>query len=524
MLLLLVAHAEKGRLEHEHAAVGDELLIEAHEEGDEEVADVEAVHVGIGGEDDLAVAEALHGVLHVERLDEVVELLVAVEHVAVLAAGVERLAAEAEHGLLHGVARGAERAAGGLALGEEDHRVLAPALLVALLVEAQVLLAVLELRHAHGDGGGALAALLLDRVELAAELRGLLDLGDELVRLGGGAVEHLLDGLLHLRHELAAELAVAEFRLRLPVEHGILHADRDAAEEALAHVVAVELLLGVVVVDRLGERLLEGGEVGAALGGVLSVDERVVLLGEAVRVGEDDLHHLRAVVERLVELLELRLVGDEVGEAGGGLDLLAVEVDREAGVHVAVHLHAALDVLFPHLELAEDVRVRHVAHVGAVPHARLLALPALLGDELPLAEERLGELALAERAHLELAREGVHGLRAHAVHAGGELEGVGVELAAGVHLAHALDHLAERDAAAVVAHGRLAGLEVDGHVDLPPEAHHELVHGVVDHLLHEDVDAVVVAAAVADVPDVHAGALADVLDPVEGRDVLVVVV
>ena len=122
-----------------------------------------------------------------------------------------------------------------------------------------------------------------------------------------------------------------------------------------------------------------------------------------------------------------------------------------------------------------------------------------------------------------LEREGVDGLRAHAVHAGGELEGVGVELAAGVHLAHALDHLAEGDAAAVVAHGRLARLEVDGHVNLPAEAHHELVHGVVDHLLHEDVDAVVVAAAVADVPDVHAGALADVLDPVEGRYVFVVV-
>ncbi len=48
--------------------------------------------------------------------------------------------------------------------------------------------------------------------------------------------------------------------------------------------------------------------------------------------------------------------------------------------------------------------------------------------------------------------------------------------------------LAERDAAAVVAHAHGALGELD--LDLLAEAHRELVDGVVDRLLEQDVDAV----------------------------------
>ena len=71
----------------------------------------------------------------------------------------------------------------------------------------------------------------------------------------------------------------------------------------------------------------------------------------------------------------------------------------------------------------------------------------------------------------------------------GELEHVVVELAAGVDLAHAVDDLAEGDAAAVVAdgdHGVLLAADLD---DLAL-AHDELVDAVVDDFLQENVDAV----------------------------------
>ena len=68
------------------------------------------------------------------------------------------------------------------------------------------------------------------------------------------------------------------------------------------------------------------------------------------------------------------------------------------------------------------------------------------------------------------------------------------------------------DAAAVVAHGDGAAfVELD--LDAGGVAGDGLVHGVVEHLGHEVVEGALVGAA-----DVHAGALADGLEPLEHLD------
>ena len=401
-MLLLVPDAEERCLENEDAPVEDKLAVESHEECREEHPDVESVDIGIGREDDLAVAKVLERVLDVERLDEVEELLVLVKDVLVEPASVEALAAQEEDRLVHRVTRAAERTARGLTLGEEDHRVLALGLagLLVDLVELQVVLAVLELRDAHRDGLGPLARLLLYRVELRADLPRLLDFGDELVGLGRRAVESGLDLLLHLLDELGLDVVHHELDLRLSFEDRVHDPHRHRAEKAVANVITVELLLRVVVVERLGERLLERREVRAAIGRVLAVDERVVFLAEAIGVREDYLERLRLHVERLVELLELRLVSDEVREPAVGADLLAVQDNRQPRVHVAVHLHAPEDVFLAHLELLQHLEVGLVADVCS----RVLVgleLAALLGLEPPFLEIRLGELSLAEAPHFE---------------------------------------------------------------------------------------------------------------------------
>ena len=56
------------------------------------------------------------------------------------------------------------------------------------------------------------------------------------------------------------------------------------------------------------------------------------------------------------------------------------------------------------------------------------------------------------------------------------------------------------------------------------EAHHVFVDGVVEDFFDEDVDSVVVVGAVAEFADVHAGSPTDVFAPVEGFDVVFVVV
>ena len=69
----------------------------------------------------------------------------------------------------------------------------------------------------------------------------------------------------------------------------------------------------------------------------------------------------------------------------------------------------------------------------------------------------------------------------------------------------AVDDLAERNAAPVVADRDLARVVVDVHVDALAETLPELVDRVVDHFLHQDVDAVVVHRARSGLADVHAG-------------------
>ena len=72
----------------------------------------------------------------------------------------------------------------------------------------------------------------------------------------------------------------------------------------------------------------------------------------------------------------------------------------------------------------------------------------------------------------------------------------------------------DRDAAAVVAHGQDAvGLELE--LDAVGVAGDRLVHGVVQHLGDEMVQGALVGAA-----DIHAGAAAHGLEPLQDLDVL----
>ena len=257
--LLLVAHAEERGFQHEEVAVMDQMVEEAEEISDQQVADVQAVHVGVGGEDDLLVAEALEVVLDVEAAHEVVHFVVLIDDVALEVPDVERLAFEDEDGLGVDVAATDDRAGGGLAFGEEDHRAFAFAF---GLVEME--LAVLELGDADGDGLGALAGQLLDLLQFLAQLAGVLDLGDDLFGDFLVAIEEMEQFLAHAVDQVGADFGVAELVLGLRLEDRVLEPDGHGADHALAHVVAFEFLVAIFV-DGLEQALAEGAQVGAAV-------------------------------------------------------------------------------------------------------------------------------------------------------------------------------------------------------------------------------------------------------------------
>ena len=100
-------------------------------------------------------------------------------------------------------------------------------------------------------------------------------LRDDLPRLGGILLEELGELLVDRLLDEARDPRVPELRLRLPLELRVAQLDGDDGREALAHVLALEVVLLLlqealvarVLVERPRQRRREAREVRAALGG-----------------------------------------------------------------------------------------------------------------------------------------------------------------------------------------------------------------------------------------------------------------
>ena len=485
-----------------------------------------------------------------------------------------------------GVARGLGRAQGGVALDDEELGLLD-------ILEAAV-------RKLGGQRGG------LQRVLLARDL---------LVQSRGDAGLHLADDLLHEEGGLllvvalgggelglepvgndavddGADLGRAQRFLGLSLELRLGESHGDDGGHSRLHVVLfgapvlrADLELARVLVDRgaqgLEDRLLEAGDVGAALGGGDDVDEglddgvvadapaqRDVDLAGALDLGGAQVPGLRVqglhglvvgaltrdvpgVGDGAVGSQPVREVDDAAVEAEALVELLfaalVVAVDGQAG-HEERGLAGARQQVLPREALGrrEDLEVRPEAHAraglgflhladrleGRAVHERLegrvggALLRVVEFAGFAAAEAHLVGLATAIDLHVEAGRQGVHDGGADAVEAARGRVGAAAELTAGVELGvDNLDarqplsgHDVDRDASAVVGDGG-GVVGVQAHVDRVAVAFQGLVDRVVDDLPEAVHETPVVGGA-----DVHAGALAHGLEPLEDREVPCVVV
>ena len=202
---------------------------------------------------------------------------------------------------------------------------------------------------------------------------------------------------------------------------------------------------------------------------------------------------------------------------------LVGEVDRQRPVEERVLLEAAVDRLEVELGGLEDLRVGPELHGRTGRGGRLALLQrAGLGGGVVLPPDEAGLVDL----DVHPDGERVHDRDADAVQATGDLVGRALELAAGVQdrqrdLDAGLLELrveVDREAAAVVG-DRDATVGQQDHVDGVAVAGHGLVDGVVHDLPDQVVEAPLTGGT-----DVHAGTLADCLQPLQcgegGRRVL----
>ena len=498
-----------------------------------------AVHVGVGHDDDLAIAalvdrDILVADPAVQRRDDRADLLEREHLVDPGLLDVEDLAPQRQDRLDGRVAPLLGGPAGRVALDQEQLGrldVLGPT--------------VRQLARQGPAGQRSLAARQV--ACMAGGVAGLLGL-PALVEQPPGFLGVLLQPHAQLLVDRLSDerlhLGVAELGLGLPLELGFAHTDGDHRGQALAIVLAAgELVLvleqaGVagIGVERTRQRRAEPRKVRAAL-------DRVDVVGE----GQHRLAVAVVVLQRQSQLQPGLFVdlADHGWTAKRGLALVQVlhesdqalvvledvlllrrfvlEADAEAFVEVGQLPQPGGHEVVAECAIGEDLRVGHEGDL----RAGLLAMTDRLELGLSLASLELHEVnvPVAADLHLHPLTQRVDHRGPHAVQAAGDLVAVVIELAPGVELAH--DHFEGRylqrrvrpdgNANAVVDdRDRAVRVDADGDVGAPP--HHGLVHGVVDQLPDQ-----VMQAAGGGVTDVHPGPFANGLDAFEDLDLGLVI-
>ena len=247
---------------------------------------------------------------------------------------------------------------------------------------------------------GGLDLLLDDRDDIQVHVEIVVEvLGDEVVDEapdGRSAVDGR--GAVVVFDLLLPHVGGAELGLGLAFEDRFLDLDGDGADDALADVLGLVILLEEVL-ERLGDGLAVGGQVGPAVAGVLAVDEGGDVLAVAVAVGQDDLDVLALDVDERVERRLGHVLGDEVQEAVLALVRNAVQDEGQALLQVGVVLDHGLDELH-----VEGIALEHLFVGGEADQRAVLlrgrAHAAVLQDAA--GETRPGGLAAPVGGDIEV--------------------------------------------------------------------------------------------------------------------------
>ena len=375
-----------------------------------------AVDVGVGHDDDPLVAQAVDVEARTgaaaQGLDQVGQLLVRLHLVGGRAGDVEDLAAQRQHRLGVPVARLLGRAAGGIALDQED-----------LGAFGAVARAVCQLARQPQLAGRRLAVQL----PLLALAQAVLGAGDDPLQQGAGALgmarQPVVEVVLDHRLDQARGLRRGQALLGLALELRVLDEDRQQGRGAAEDVLGGDLA-GLAVAGQLAVGLeaaqhaaAQAGLVGAALGGrhgvAVGVDEALF----ARRPGDRPFDPAGLVRQlgladegvRRQGLAVLQRSIEKVPQAVGEVQILAfgdpVLVAQQGRIAAPADLHALVEIGLGarHAEkrrrvqvgaLAEDLGVRPEGHAGAAAVRRLadglqlglgLAALILLTPELAVA-------------------------------------------------------------------------------------------------------------------------------------------
>ncbi len=447
---------KQGRLSDVDMATGDEFGHLAEEEGEEEGADVAAVHIGVGHDDDFLIAE--FGGIEVvadaaaQGLDEDADFFKAQDFVEAGFFDVDDFAFEGEDGLILDVASLGGGATCGIAFDDEEFGVVALTLAIAEFGG-----------HGAGFEGGFAAG------EFAGLAGGLAGLGSddalqaEFFGIAGVLFEPGFEAVVDRVTDKGLDLWIEEFFLGLIVEGGVGEFDTDDGGDAFAEVFATgdgvffldDAGFAGVGVEGAGEGGFEALAVGAAIFVVDVVGEgqegfvvAIVILegdfdGEVVSgvffFQRDDGAHGAATAIEVFDVFgdtTFCLVGF-VEDFSVGVDAFIGELEGDTGIEEGEFAEAIGEGVGVEAGVGKDLIIGTEGDAGA-------ALAGAVGGDGSDEFEGAGaaaaleadgvDLAIAVDFAVEIFAEGVDAGDTHAVQAAGNLVGAAflAELTTGV--------------------------------------------------------------------------------------------
>ena len=237
------------------------------------------------------------------------------------------------------------------------------------------------------------------------------------------------DGILSQRHILRAQ-----FHLRLTLESRFLHVDGNGSHYAVSDIAQLHVFLEKLLY-RLAESLSVGSLMGAAEGGMLAVDKRVILLAGLIRVRKRNLDILALQMNDRIKRLSGHVLPQEVHQTVFGMKLHPVVFDGEAGIEVGVIAQERLDILASELIILKKA----LAGIGLELDIRTSSRALCIGDNAGVAHQMaLMKLRttchaiVAKRLHYKMLRKRIHRLRTHTVQTHGFLKRFCVVFTAGI--------------------------------------------------------------------------------------------
>ena len=358
--------------------------------------------------------------------------------------------------------------------------------------------AVVETRNAERRLFAQLFRLFAHRIELFAQILVIDDFGLNLFGRLSVFVKKIDDRRFDFLNNPCFDVGVAQLVLGLTFENRIFDLDRHRADNALTHIDA-RISFFVEFIEAFEKPLFVGAFVGAAVGCILPVDERIKCFAVVERVGKDKFDFIAPVVERRIHLFVAQIFLQQIEQAVFGNVFGAVVIELQPGVEIGVVFDPFFDEFVVEIVPAENLFVGFEFDESAVGFGRAFNLP--LFQQLPFGKDRFRRLAAADGHRPEMRRQRIDRLCTDTVEADRKLKHIVVVFGPGVDDRNTFDQLAQRNAAPEIAH--LNPLPVAADNNPPAVTHNKLVDAVVDHLFQQHINPVVRIFSAAQTPDVH---------------------